>query len=213
MTKVISIRREKKKTAVRARIIATAMELFTRHGIDQVTVEHIADVADLGKGTIYNYFQTKEDIVVAYMVEKEKEVQARIARLAGSRAPLRDVLTEYLQLQFRMKRKYHQFVRIFLGQMFFHTSQFLPYMVEMQKPIDDNLRALFLNLQQIGRLRADVSVPDLVLVFKTIHLGLSALWAVEGPPFRATEMVLKMEIKLFCEGLERNERKKSRGAK
>lgn len=199
--------------AVRARIIATAMELFARHGIDQVTVEHIADVADLGKGTIYNYFQTKEDIVVAYMAEKETEVQAKIVRLAGSRGPLESVLTEYLQLQFRMKRKYHQFFRIFLGQMFLHTTQFLPYMVQMQKPIDDNLRALFLHLQQSGRLREDVSVPELILVFKTIHMGLSALWAVEGPPFRVTEMVLKMEIKLFCEGLGRNEWKKSRGAK
>jgi AcrR family transcriptional regulator len=32
-------------------------------------VEHIADVADVGKGTIYNYFATKEDIVVAFMAD------------------------------------------------------------------------------------------------------------------------------------------------
>jgi AcrR family transcriptional regulator len=178
------------------------MELFTRHGIDQVTVEHIADVADLGKGTIYNYFQTKEDIVVAYMVEKESRIQARIARLTASQGSLAGVLTEYLQLQFRMKRKYHKFVRVFLGQMFAHTEQFLPYMMEMQKPIDDNLCALFVRLEKRGLLRADVPLPDLVLIFKTIHLGLNALWAVEGPPFRVTEQLLRQEIKLFCEGLE-----------
>jgi len=57
-------RRARKKAAARERIIATAMELFSRHGLEGVTVEHIADVVDLGKGTIYNHFKTKEDIVV-----------------------------------------------------------------------------------------------------------------------------------------------------
>ena len=196
-------RRERKKTAVRSRIIATAVELFSRHGMDQVTVEHIADVADLGKGTIYNYFQTKEDIVVAYMVEKESRIQARVARISGSKGSLADVLTEYLQLQFRIKQKYHRFVRVFLAQMFSHTEQFLPYAVKMQQSIDDNLRALFQRLAERGLLRTDIPVAELVLVFKTIHLGLNSLWAVEGPPFRMTGQVLRQEIKLFCEGLER----------
>lgn len=35
-----------------------------------------------------------------------------------------------------------------------------------------------------------------------MHLGLTALWAVEAPPFLGTEMVLKQEMKFFCEGLE-----------
>jgi AcrR family transcriptional regulator len=196
-------RRERKKTAVRKRIIATAVELFSRHGMDQVTVEHIADVADLGKGTIYNYFQTKEDIVVAYMVEKERSIQARVARISGSKGSLADVLTEYLQLQFRMKRKYHKFVRVFLGQMFSHTERFLPSMVEMQKSINDNLAVLFYRLEERGLLRTDIPLPDLILIFKTIHLGLNSLWAIEGPPFRITQQVMKQEIKLFCEGLEK----------
>src|SRR5215472_4591903 len=96
-------RRARKKAQARERIVATAMELFSRHGLDGVTVEHIADVADLGKGTIYNYFQTKEDIVVAYMVAKEFEVQSRLARLAASKGSLVSLLTEYLQIQFRLK--------------------------------------------------------------------------------------------------------------
>jgi hypothetical protein len=57
-------------------------------------------------------------------------------------------------------------------------------------------------LQERGVMRKDVQIAKLIPVFKTIHLGLTALWAVEGPPFRGTEMVLNQEIKLFCEGLE-----------
>jgi len=51
-------------------------------------------------------------------------------------------------------------------------------------------------------LRKDINLTELILVFKTMQLGLTALWAVEGPPFRATEYVLQQEIRLFCEGLK-----------
>lgn len=196
-------RRERKKADVRRRIIETAIDLFGRHGFDEVTVEHIADVADLGKGTVYNYFQTKEDIVVAYMVEKECQVQARLSHLAKSRGTLASILVAYIQMQFRLKRPYHAFVRVFLAQMFLRTQQYLPYMAEMQKLIDPNLEALFHSLKDRGLMRADVDILELVGVFKTIHLGLTSLWAVEGPPFRGTEQILRQEIKLFCEGLEK----------
>jgi AcrR family transcriptional regulator len=194
-------RRERKKAAVRAHILATAIELFSQHGIDSVTVDQVADAADIGKGTIYNYFSTKEDIVVAFMMDFETRVQAKVRRLVTSKGSLESILSGFIRFQFQMKKPYHQFVRVFLAQMFLRTEQFIPYMVEMQKTIDPPLDALFRGLQQRGLIRKDVSVPDLILIFKTVHLGLTALWAVEGPPFQFTEKTLKQEIKLFCQGL------------
>lgn len=196
-------RRERKHTALRAKIIATAIELFARHGLADVTVDHIADVADIGKGTIYNYFQTKEDIVVAYMVDLEVKLQPKVRDFTTSKKTLESILVEFIRFQFRLKKPYHQFIRVFLAQMFSRTEQFLPYMLEMQKSIDPPLRDLFTRLRESGRIRADLDIEDLIAVFKTIHLGLTALWAVEGPPFHGTEQVLKQEIKLLCEGMKR----------
>jgi AcrR family transcriptional regulator len=205
MTTVISplgSRRERKKSAVRSLIIAAAIELFSRKGIDDVTVEQIAAAADIGKGTVYNYFKTKEDIVVAFMVELERRVQARVGRLTASTGSVDSILAEFVSQQFRLKKRYHKFVRVFLGQMFLHTDSFLPYMTEMQKAIDPPMEKLFRELQQRGLLRQDVNLPELILIFKTMQLGLTALWAVEGPPFRGAEYILKQEIRLFCEGLK-----------
>ena len=194
-------RRERKKAAVRAHILTTAIELFSHHGLDSVTVDQIADAADIGKGTVYNYFSTKEDIVVAFMVDFETRVQAKVRRLVAAKGSLESILAGFIRFQFQMKKPYYQFVRVFLGQMFLRTEQFIPYMVEMQKTIDPPLEALFRGLQQRRLIRKDVSVPDLILIFKTIHLGLTSLWAIEGPPFQFTEKTLKQEIKLFCQGL------------
>lgn len=194
-------RRQRKKDAVRAQIMDAAIELFSRHGIADVTVDRIAEAADIGKGTIYNYFQAKEDIVVAFMVELERKVQARLHVFTAAKEPLESVLAGFIRLQFRLKKRHHRFVRMFLAQMFLRTEEFVPYMVEMQKAIDPPLEMLFRGLQQRGAIRTDVSLPELILVFKTIHLGLTALWAVEGPPFRQTELALQQELKLFCQGL------------
>lgn len=79
----------------------------------------------------------------------------------------------------------------------------MPYMVEMQRVIDLPLEKLFQDLQSRKLICSDLDMPVLINVFKTIHLGISALWAVEGPPFRGTEQVLEQEIRLFCEGLKR----------
>jgi AcrR family transcriptional regulator len=207
MTEVITprgSRRERKKAAIRSRIIAEAIELFSRNGIEKVTVEQIAEAADIGKGTVYNYFETKEDIVVAFMADLELRVQARLHRLAARTGPLEAILAEFVRLQLRRKQRYHKFVRVFLGQMFLHTDSFAPYMAEMQKAINPPMEKLFRALQQRGALRTDVNLTEIILVFKTMQLGLTALWAVEGPPFRATEYVLKQEIKLLCEGLKKD---------
>jgi TetR/AcrR family transcriptional regulator of autoinduction and epiphytic fitness len=205
MTTVItkpSSRRARKKAATRAQIVAEAIRLFSARGIDAVTVDQIAAAADIGKGTIYNYFQTKEDIVLAFMIDLERNVQARLRDFKSRRRSVADVLVDFVQTQFQMKEPHHAFVRVFLGHMFLHTEQFLPYMAAMQNVIDPPLEALFRTLQQRGSIRADVDLPDLILVFKTIQLGLIALWAIEGPPFRQVARTVEREIMLFCTGLE-----------
>jgi AcrR family transcriptional regulator len=197
-------RRERKKASARAHILATAVRLFSTAGLENTTVDQVAEAADIGKGTIYNYFSTKEDIVVAFMAELEARVQAKVSAFAAAQAPLHEILAEFVRLQFRLKRPYHKFVQVFMAQMFAHTDQFLPYLVEMQKAIDPPLEALFADLRRRGLLRRDVQIPELVVVFKTMHLGLSGLWAVEGPPFRQTEKTLREAMKLLAEGLGQN---------
>ncbi len=85
--------------------------------------------------------------------------------------------------------------------MFAHTEQFLPYMVEMQKAIDPPLEEMFRGLQERGLVRADIGIADLLMTFKTLHLGLTGLWAVEGPPFAGAAHILKQEVRVFCQGL------------
>jgi AcrR family transcriptional regulator len=200
MTVVIS-RREHKKAAARSRILSTAIDLFSRKGIDAVTVDEIAAAADVGKGTIYNYFSTKEDIIVAFMADLESRVQLRLRSFIAGTASLDSILARFIEFQFRLKAPYHQFVRVFLGQIVLRTEQFIPYMVEMQKVIDPPLEAFFAGLQARGLIKSEIDLGQLALSFKTMHMGLTTLWAIEGPPFHATKTVVRKQMKFFCEGI------------
>ena len=200
---IVASRRERKKSAARSQILSAAIDLFSRRGLDAVTMDEIATAADVGKGTIYNYFATKEDIVVAFMADLEARLAPRIARFRPGERPVDRALADYILLHFRLKEPYHAFVRVFLAQMFLDTGRFLPYMVEMQRYIDPPLQSLFAAFGERGALRADMDVPRLILSFKTVHLGLTALWAVEGPPFEQTTQLVRQQMQFFTEGILR----------
>ena len=202
MTTVYSLR-ERTKIALRSQILSAAIDLFSRRGLDTVTIDEIAVAADVGKGTIYNYFATKEDIVVAFMADLEARMAPKIARFRPGQQPAHRILADYILLHFKLKEPYHAFVRVFLAQMFLDTARFLPYMVEMQKYIDPPLHSLFASLQERGKLRAGIDLPQLVMSFKTMHLGLTALWAVEGPPFEQTAHVVRQQMQFFTQGIMR----------
>jgi AcrR family transcriptional regulator len=202
MVTIEGSRRVRKKVKTRARILETAIEMFSAQGIDHATVDEIAAAADVGKGTIYNYFPAKEDIVIAFLVEFERKVQAEAAQLVHKGRTLESILTTFVRFQLTLKEPHHPFVRVFLTQMFARTSAFLPWMQQLQTVIDPTLEQLFNGLRKRGLLRADIDLPKRIEVFKVMQLGLTALWAIEGPPWHGTQRVLREQIRLLCHGLE-----------
>ena len=57
-------RRERNKQDKLDRITAAARELFSEHGVDDVTTQQIADKADIGTGTLFLYAKTKAELLL-----------------------------------------------------------------------------------------------------------------------------------------------------
>src|SRR5512142_2816722 len=68
-------RRERRRTETRERIFRAALKLFAERGVAATTVEDITEAADVGKGTFFNYFPSKEHVLAAF-----GEMQAGKAR-------------------------------------------------------------------------------------------------------------------------------------
>ncbi|GHF52116.1 TetR family transcriptional regulator [Kitasatospora xanthocidica] len=75
--------RERKKIQTGIRLWRTAVGLFAERGFDQVSVAEIAAAAEVSKMTVFNYFPTKEDLVMGPM-EQHLDEPARVVR---ERAP------------------------------------------------------------------------------------------------------------------------------
>lgn len=61
--------RERKKRRTRATIARAAMQLFSRRGFDAVTVADVARAAEVSEKTVFNYFPSKEDLVLERVAE------------------------------------------------------------------------------------------------------------------------------------------------
>jgi AcrR family transcriptional regulator len=77
--------RDRKKRQTRAAIADAAMTLFARDGFDAVTVADVARAADVSEKTVFNYFPSKEDLVLVHGDERRAELIAAVrARPAGT---------------------------------------------------------------------------------------------------------------------------------
>ncbi|MDO5696683.1 MAG: TetR family transcriptional regulator [Dermatophilus congolensis] len=56
--------RERKRVATIRRVQAVAIDLFEARGFDAVTIEQVAEAAEVSPSTVYRYFGTKEGLVI-----------------------------------------------------------------------------------------------------------------------------------------------------
>jgi AcrR family transcriptional regulator len=85
-------RRERRSSELLQRLLGAAMNLFADKGFAETTVEDITNAADVGKGTFFNYFPSKEHILAAFGRMQISKVQAAADRVAESNLPIREYL-------------------------------------------------------------------------------------------------------------------------
>src|SRR5690606_29707713 len=66
-------RRQRSKLQTRARLIDAGRRVMSEKGVDSTTIAEIAKVADIGFGTFYNYFDSKEALAKAVLHEVLEE--------------------------------------------------------------------------------------------------------------------------------------------
>lgn len=67
-----------KKQEKRKRIAKSTCNLFIEKGYVKITISEIAKVAGIGKGTIYEYFSNKEDIIFELMACLQEEYDTNL---------------------------------------------------------------------------------------------------------------------------------------
>src|ERR687885_273835 len=69
------------KTDIRERIVQSAIECFSKYGLDRTRMDDIAQTADLSKGTLYLYFKSKEDLFYAICENNLKVLKEQLSQI------------------------------------------------------------------------------------------------------------------------------------
>ena len=75
--------RERKKARTRQVIADAAARLFAERGYERVAVSDVARAAEVSEQTVYNYFQTKEQLIT----DRDQLVQHELSRMIRTRPP------------------------------------------------------------------------------------------------------------------------------
>jgi len=81
----------------RDHLMATAWRLFCRDGYRAVGIDLILAEAGVAKMTLYNHFASKEDLIIAILEKRDRELRAAIAATvdAAGRSPTRRLLAVF----------------------------------------------------------------------------------------------------------------------
>jgi len=98
LEKVIELSpRVRRRTKLAAQIELTALSLFVKRGITAVTVDEIADAADISRRTFFRYFASKEDLLLGDRQRYDDTLARAVAKEQPRQSAvrmLRDVLVE-----------------------------------------------------------------------------------------------------------------------
>ena len=109
-------RREREKLRQRQEIVATALDLFSRKGYHNVSMHEIAEKAEFAIGTLYKFFQNKEDLYKTLVLERCDDFAAGLCRAMEQSDDEVEKLRHYVRFRSDRFRNNLPFVRLFLAE-------------------------------------------------------------------------------------------------
>ncbi|HVJ40925.1 MAG TPA: TetR/AcrR family transcriptional regulator [Dongiaceae bacterium] len=152
--------RERQKATRHRDILEAAGTLFQRTGYAETSIEAIAERAEVAPGTVYNYFQSKGDLLLALVALDGEEVRANGKKLIA-RAPkdpmkaIRGLLESYVDhsLVHLTKELWRNAIATAITQ---PASPFGLGYAELDRKLADQVGELVASLQARGDISAEI---------------------------------------------------------
>lgn len=186
-----------------ARILAAASALFGRFGLKKTTIDDIAREANLGKGTIYLYFKSKEDVFFEVVRRSCGSLHACMHSASQgqstSEAKLRSAITVRLKHLSEMIERFESTLEVF------RETRAQPGIEKLREELLAKEAALWKELLDDGCARGELTCSDTELasvILCSLLSGLDEDWIYRGKPL-AIEQKAKAFADLILNGLRR----------
>ena len=109
-------RREREKLRQRQEMLAAALDLFSEKGYHNVSMHQVAERAEFAIGTLYKFFQNKEDLYKALVLEQCDRFHDAIVRAIEKADDEVEKLRDYVRAKGEIFRSNLPFIRVYLAE-------------------------------------------------------------------------------------------------
>src|SRR6267143_1189746 len=172
-------RRQRRSADIRERLFRAALNLFTQKGFAETTVEDITESADVGKGTFFNYFPSKDHILLAFVEMQLGKLEAAIETARKANEPMPEFLRSLGIRMTQEPTRNPAIVRAVL-QAYLSTTPVREAMMDLQKRMH-GLHTQMIQLgQDRGEIRNDLPAAEIAYVFRQTIFGTLLIWSLYG---------------------------------
>ena len=213
----INERKEREKHQRRGEILAAAEKLFFTRGIENTTMDDVAEEAELSKGTLYLYFKSKEEI---HWEITNRHIQKVLKDMEETMDPSANAIENLLSMAKVFVDHFEDDHAEAHSILFFQTHDLKTLNLDM-----DQINKAFLNDSPIhmvteyvkkgideGSIRSDIPVQALSSTLWAQLLGVMQIITVKRELFElinvSREDIIESHIKIVLNGI-RNRNEKS----
>jgi AcrR family transcriptional regulator len=172
-------RRQRRSAEIRERLFRAALALFAKKGIAETTVEDITEAADVGKGTFFNYFPSKDHILLAFGEMQLGKLEAAIQAARRTNEPLPAFLRGLGARMTEEPTRNPAIIRALL-QAYLSTTPVRKAMIDLQKRMHGLHTQIILIGQERGEIRSDLPAAEIAHVFRQTIFGTLLTWSLYG---------------------------------
>ena len=186
-------RRTRRSAETRERLFVAAVQLFAEKGFAETTVEDITNAADVGKGTFFNYFPSKEHILIAFSDMQLGKLERFVETARNGREPMRSFFQTMSQQMTSEPAKKPDVMRALLQANL--SSSTVRNLMRERNARGENLLSQLVQIgQERSEFRRDVSALEIARVFRQLTFGTLLLWSVYGDDSLAERLDRAIDI-------------------
>lgn len=172
-------RRQRRSAETRERLFRSALELFAQKGFAETTVEDITEAADVGKGTFFNYFPSKDHILLAFGEMQLSKLESAIELARNSGEPMPEFLRSLGVRMTQEPTRNPAIIRALL-QAYLSTTPVRAAMMDLQGRVHALHTQMIQLGQERGEIRDDLPAAEIAYVFRQTIFGTLLIWSLYG---------------------------------
>jgi AcrR family transcriptional regulator len=172
-------RRERRRAETREKLFQAAMQLFAERGFFATTTEDITEAADVGQGTFFNYFPTKQHVLCVLSEKQSAKVMAAREEAEAGDASMQDVLHRLMHRIAEEPGRSQALTRSLVTALISNDDvrELIRNTMARGREVMAEIIALG---QERGEIRTERNPAEIALAFQRGVIGTLVLWAMQS---------------------------------